>query len=348
MDTIKPIKINSRKANKVISSELLTAAEVGKLWATFMGNSMSKCILLYFLKNCEDPDIRKAVENALHVCEEILQKVTEIFSKENIPIPFGFTEEDVNMGAPRLFLDEFYLHYLKYSGKAGLSLYVIAIPLMTRLDVREFFTNLIESTIRLLNQVNDLLIEKGLMMKIPNIPIQEKVEFVRKQNYLNGFFGEVRPLHALEVAHLCDNIENNAVSKALLLGFSQVAKTDEVRKFLNKGKELTIKHMEECARLLHAEDLPSPPLIDNLVTTSTFSPFSDKLILFHKIDMFSMRMRSYGNSSSVNGRHDIGLMYAKLFLEISLYVNDGAKIYIDHGWMEKSPHAADRDQLSSK
>lgn len=348
MDTIKPIKINAKKANHAISTERLTSAEIGKLWATYMGNSMSKYVLQYFIKNCDDLDIKKTLVNALNLCEDFLRKITEIFEHDHIPVPYGFTEEDVNLGAPRLFLDEFYLHYLKYSGKAGISLYAIAIPWMTRLDVREFFTNVIDSTVRLLNQVNDLLLDKGLLVKVPNIPIQDKVQFVRDQSYLNGWFGDVRPLHSLEIFHLWDNIDSNATSKALLMGFSQVVKTDEVRKYLQKGKELTVKHMELCTHRLHSEDLPSPPLHDNLVTTSTFAPFSDKLILFHKIDMFSMRMRSYGNSASVNGRHDIGILYAKLLADISLYVNEGAKIYIDHGWMELSPQAADRDDLASK
>ncbi|MFB6465502.1 DUF3231 family protein [Cytobacillus sp. Hz8] len=52
--------------------------------------------------------------------------------------------------------------------------------------------------------------------------------------------------------------------------------------------------------------------------------------------------------NSVNGRHDIGLLYSKLLLDISLYVNEGTKIYIDHGWMEQSPHAADRGELTSR
>lgn len=347
MDTIKPIKINTRKANEAIESELLTSAEIGKLWATYMGNSMSKYVLMYFQKNCEDDEIKQVVGNALSLCEDFLRRIKEIFIHDHVPIPHAFTEADVNLGAPRLFSDELYLHYLKYAGKAGLSLYVIAIPLMTRLDVREFYTNVIDSTVRLLNQVNDLLLDKGLISKTPNVPIPEKVEFVRHDNYLNGFLGNVRSLHALEVAHLCDNIENNAASKALLIGFSQVAQSEKVRKYFLKGKQITEKHIEDCSHFLLKEDLPSPSLIDNMVTASTFAPFSDKLMLFHKIDMFSMRIRSYGNSSSVNGRHDIGAQYAKMLVEISMFVNEGSKLFIHLGWMEKPPHAVNRNQLAA-
>lgn len=229
-----------------------------------------------------------------------------------------------------------------------MNLYAIAVPLTIRLDVREFFANVVESTLRLLNQVNDLLLDKGLLVKIPIVPIRDKIEYARKPSFLNGYLGDVRTLHALEVAHLWDCTEICTVGKALLLGFSQVSKTDRVRKFFIESKEMTVNQLETCADTLHKEDLPSPHLLDDMVATSTFSPFSDKLMLFHIIEAFVIRMRSYGNSLAANGRHDIGLMYSKLLAELAVLANQGSKILLENGWMELMPHAADREDLSSK
>ena len=117
----------------------LTSAEMGKLWATYTGNTLAKCVLNYYLQHIDDQDIKKVLENALNLSETLVEKIKEIFIQENFPIPIGFTDEDVNLGAPRLFSDEFYLHYLKYTGKAGMSIYSIAIPIMTREDIRDFF-----------------------------------------------------------------------------------------------------------------------------------------------------------------------------------------------------------------
>ncbi|MFL6558440.1 MAG: DUF3231 family protein, partial [Bacillus sp. (in: firmicutes)] len=36
--------------------EKLTSAEMGKLWVTYMGNSMSKRYLMYYLQHVEDQD----------------------------------------------------------------------------------------------------------------------------------------------------------------------------------------------------------------------------------------------------------------------------------------------------
>jgi spore coat protein CotF len=327
--------------------EKLTSAEMGKLWVTYMGNSMSKRYLMYYLQHVEDQDIKKIVENALNICESILQEIKKIFIEESFPVPIGFTDEDVHLNTPRLFSDEFYLHYLKYAGKAGLSIYSIAVPIMTREDIRDFFINTLNSTVKLINEVNNALMAKGYLIKPPLIPTPEKVDFIKKQNYLNGFIGNVRPLHALEITHLYLNNENNVTSKALLIGFSQVAENEQIKEFFIRGKEMTNKHIVNCSQHLNKENLPALPLLDHLVSTSTISPFSDKLMLAHKIDMFSMKIRAYGNGMSLNGRHDIGGMYARFVKDVGLYVEDAANIMIDHGWMEQPPEAADRDHLAS-
>jgi hypothetical protein len=333
---------------KTNMNEKMTSAEIGKLWAIYTGNSMSKCVLQHFLQHTNDEDIKKILQDALNLCINFMGEIVKLFEKENIPIPKGLKDEDVNLKAPRLFADEFYLHYLKYVAKAGLSLYSTAIPMMLRIDVRDFLINCNSYTIALLTQVNETLENKGFLTKPPVIPIPKRVDFVKKQSYLNGFFGDVRPLHALEIAHLYDNIENNATSKALIIGFSQVANMDHVRDFLHRGKEMTMKHIESCTQKLHKDDLPAHPLLDDLVEPSTISPFSDKLMVFHKIDMFSMKIRSYANAISLNGRRDLGAMYGKFFADIGRYVEDGANILIDEGWMESPPQAADRDQLASE
>jgi hypothetical protein len=338
MHSIKPIKLGSYKTNV---TERLTSAEIGKLWATYMGNSMAKCILSYYLQHVEDENIKILLENALKLTEEFLKTIKEIFEKENFPIPKGFTEEDVNLNAPRLFEDEYYVHYLKYAAKAGMSIYSVGIPLVYRKDVNEFFRYCMDSTMDLMDQIKEILMNKGLIIKPPLIPIPEKVDFVNK-DFLNGFLGHVRPLHALEIAHFYDNIENNVTSKTLIMAFAQVAKDENIRQLFERGRDMTATNIENYIKKLNDENLPSPTFLDDLVTTTLFSPFSDKLMLFHKMDMFSMKMRAFGNSVAVNGRHDVGLLYTKSFMKIGAFVEDAAKIMIEKGWMEQPPIAAKR------
>ncbi|MET3505911.1 DUF3231 family protein [Halalkalibacter oceani] len=338
MGTPKPMTFKSLKMKPEAK---LTSVEMGKLWATFMGNSMAKCILTYFLHHVEDKEIKALLQKALHLSEEFLGTIEDIFTKDEFPIPQGFSEKDINLGAPRLFQDEFYVHYLKYTSKAGMSIYNVAVPLVYRKDVKEFFTHCMKETMSLIDQAKEMLMKKGLIIKPPLIPTPEKVEFVHK-DFLNGFFGHVRPMHALEIAHFYDNIENNVTSKALILAFAQVVKDEQIRKLFERGKTFTTTDIENYMQKLHDENLPSPAFLDHLVTTSAFSPFSDRLMLYHKMDMFMMKIRSFGNSVAVNGRRDIGQVYTKSLMKIYLFVEDATKIMIEKGWMEQPPQAVKR------
>jgi hypothetical protein len=348
METIKPVPLTKAREKKDDIVDRLTSAEQGKLWATYMGNSMAVCVLSYMLNHVEDQDIKSVLEHGLSLAEQFVKTVTEIFTKENYPIPMGFTGNDVNVGAKRLFADEFYLYYLNYTGKAGMSIYGIAVSIVSRSDIRAFFIQCAESTMKLINRVKEVLKSKGLLIKPPLIPYPRAVDFVKKQSYLNGFFGNVRPLQALEIAHLYDNIENDAVSKAVLIGFSQTTQTEQVRAYFLRGKEIAAKHYEIFNKTLEEENLSSLPILDPFVTTSTFPPFSDKLMMAHKLDMFAMRIRTYGNALAFCARHDVAQKYGRLLLEVGNFLEDGANIQIEHGWLEQPPQAIDREALASR
>jgi len=323
----------------------LTAAEMGKLWATYVGNTMGKCVLRYYLQHVDDEAIQHHLRFALGLCEQYIQDIEAIFKQADFPVPIGFTDDDVNLDAPRLFEDDFYLHYLQYLGKAGMSIYSVAIPLMTRKDIRDFFVKALHSTSRLMVQVTETLLPQNTLINPPVVPPPHGVDFITKQSFLNTFFGKVRPLHGLEIAHLYGNLNNDMTSKAIIIGFVQGARSEETRQFLERGRNLNQKHIDLLSEKLANDELPLPSSIDHLVRSSSEPPFSDKLMIFHKIDMFSMKIREYANGASLNGRKDIGALFAKCQLDVSLYVEDGANIMIDQGWLEQPPFAIDRDQL---
>jgi hypothetical protein len=99
MDVLKPIQLSTKELDE---TQPLTTVEMGKLWVTYTGNSMSIQILTYFLQHCEDEYIKTLLENAIALSKDFMQKVETFFKENNFPIPLGFTNDDVNLGAPRL------------------------------------------------------------------------------------------------------------------------------------------------------------------------------------------------------------------------------------------------------
>ncbi|MCY9662361.1 hypothetical protein P5G65_18080 [Paenibacillus chondroitinus] len=64
---------------------------------------------------------------------------------------------------------------------------------------------------------------KNELMNSPVIQPLEKVDFVHSQKFLGSFFQKGRPLQGLEIAHIFGNLNNDITSKALIIGFAQVA-----------------------------------------------------------------------------------------------------------------------------
>jgi hypothetical protein len=161
----------------------LTSAEFSSLWTNYTADSMSVCILTYFLNKVDDLEIKPIIEQALKNSKEHLEIVESIFSEEGIPIPKGFTvDEDVNLEAPLLFQDTIYLYYIKHMAKGGLATYGAILPNVIRKDIRAFYSSCLSSTTELYNESTSLLLSKGLEVRPRHIfRIQRKSNLLRNK-----------------------------------------------------------------------------------------------------------------------------------------------------------------------
>jgi hypothetical protein len=323
----------------------LTSSEIAPLWLGYLDDSMANCMLRYFLNKVEDQEIRPVVEYALSLTSEHLQYMNGLFTKEQFPIPRAFTEEDVNIQAPRLFSDGFILQYTRLMGVTGVSAYALALAGAVRTDIREFFTNNLKTAAELLNRADEVLLSKGLFIRSPVIPMTDSIEFVQKEGWLNGFMGDRRPINVSEITHLYLNRMTNALGKALMIGFSQVAKNREVVQLIVRGRDIADKHIQIFGSYLQNDNLPAPMTWETEVSDTTEAPFSDKLMLYHTVALNSIGMGNYGVAMSQSMRRDLATDYIRLIAEIGTFSDDGAELMIKHKWLEKIPGAIERDAL---
>lgn len=323
----------------------LTGAELGILWYQYMSDSMSLSVLKHQLAVVEDQEIRNVLDYARTLAENHLQEIQRLLQGENFPTPVGFTDSDVNLQAPRLLSDPFFLSYVRNMTRLALQRYGLALTTMARADVRKFYEECITTAASLSQMATDLELSKGLYARSPYIPIPQQVEFVSDHSFMGSLLGEQRPLLGAEVDHVFVNCQSNGIGKALITAFSQVAESNAIRDYFLRGKEIAQKHIEVFSSILINDDLPAPMSFDSYITNSTVPPFSDKLMLAHVVMLNATGIGNYGVSMSAAMRTDVVATYARLMVEIGLYVKDGALITIDNGWMEKPPQAADRKQL---
>lgn len=323
----------------------LTSAEISCLWSSYLADSMSVCIFKYLIQHIKDNEIKKVAQHSLDLSQQHVEIIKGIFEEEEIVVPEGFTDKDVNLKARQLFSDSLCLHYLKSMSKGGLAVYAAVLPTIYREDIRAFYSKCFTSAIELENEVTDVLLEKGLAVRPPQIPKPKKVEFVHKQSFLLEAVGKHRTLTGQEVTNLYANIQTNSIGIALSMAFAQVATTKKIQEYMIRGKEISKKHIEVFSTYLKYNDLPVPTSHDHEITDETESPFSEKLMMFHFSVIAHAGIGNYGVSISESQRSDLVADYSRLLLESIAYSEDGANIMIDKGWLEQPPMAADRKKL---
>ncbi|PAD69188.1 hypothetical protein CHH83_10185 [Bacillus sp. 7586-K] len=328
----------------------LTGPEITGLWTQYQSDSLNLRVNTYMYNNleAESDDIKEIFKDAIATSEKNLSQIESIFKKEGYPVPQGFTSHDVYLEAPKLYSDGFCLKYLHEMTIHGLSAYSVAITIVTRKDMRLFYEDKIRDGISLYNKTIELLLSKGIYHRPPYLPNATGIDFVKSNNFFSGFFGDKRTLNGSEITNVFFNLKKSIVTKALLIGFCQVAKSKEVREILKKGLDINSKHIKLFSDILTDDNLPAPQSWDSDVTDSTTPPFSDKLMMYLTGFLFNTAISYYGAGLGATMRSDLIVQYERFILEDLKYAKDWSDIMIKNLWMEQPPKAIDRKRLGEE
>lgn len=323
----------------------LTSTEITNLLIQFEQETMSICISKYALATVKDSQIRSVFKFSLELSERHVKKLKEIFNDENFPVPNGFTEKDVNLEAPPIFTDSFWLEYLYTLIHFGLSGYSLSLSVSVRKDIRDYYYQCNIEAMDVYNQIVDVLLAKGLYDPPPYFSTPKKVEYITSLGYTLDVIGKKRPLNSAEAGNIYINLQMTSLAKGICLGFYQVTKNTEVRQFLGKVLKTVNKNFDIFSSLLREENLHVPQLLDTEVTNSTVSPFSDKLMMHKMGFLLGTALSYYGTAMVASLRTDlVGHCEAAILRGLKLLPNWGT-IMINNRWIEKLPEADDRIEL---
>lgn len=325
----------------------LTASEIAALWSAYMSNCMAVCLSKHFLKYLEDEDAKPLVSESLSNFQDHLAEIKDIFTSEKFPIPRGYSEEDVDLSAPSLFFDLFPLSYVYALSRMDSINYSTFVTCAAREDVRTLFTKWSISSLDMFNKSTSLMLSKGIYDRPAFIPYPDHVEFIeKKETLLTQWFEPNRPLNVLELSDIFFDIERNYYAATILTAFIQIVKDDKIQQYLLKGKKLANKQIEFLNETLQKDELLGTIMMNTEVTTSTISPFSDRLILGLINYTNSTAISFIGRSLSTATRIDLTAEYSKHLLEVMKFGKDGMDLLIERGWMEEPPHAPDRKKIA--
>ena len=322
----------------------LTSSEIGGLWATYIQENMTVCLLTYFLHHNGDEEIKTVLQQAYALSASRLQTITTIFNEEGIPIPDGFTEKDLDLTAPPIFYDIFSLSFVYSLSRLGMINTSFITSNVAREDVMDFFVTMVQDTSKLYQQSTNLMLSKGIYDRPPMIPYHKEVRYVEKLSYLSAI-GKKRPLNAAELTEIFFNTERNYFSILLCMGLLQVVKDKEIHNFIEEGKKISEKQIRTFTDILMREELLGNVSISMEVTDSTVSPFSDRLVvtLFHSLNAIDITL--IGHALSLSMRSDLATYYQKYILEILSYSAKGFDLMVQRGWAQLPPQAPSRRDL---
>ncbi|MDR6884094.1 DUF3231 family protein [Bacillus sp. 3255] len=290
----------------------LSSTELSALWSSYVSDSITVCLSGYLLQITEDDEIKPLIERSLKLAQTHMKTIQHLFNKEKFPLPIGFTEADVNVAAPPLYFDTFPLSYVYAMSRIGLTKYAALLSNTAREDVRNYYTQCLQSTSELYNDSVSLMLAKGIYDRPPMIPYPEHPNFIKKkENILSKWFGPQRTLNVMEISEMFFNIERNYFGLILLTSFIQVVKDEAIKNLLIKGKELSMDQIKFINDKLFQDDLLGTIMVNTEVTTSTVSPFSDKLIL-NLINILNSTALIYlGSAISVTTRLEQSMQHSR-------------------------------------
>jgi len=323
----------------------LVSSEIAGLWNSYMSDTMIVTVLKSFLSHVEDSEIRAILQQTSDLSNQHIQDLTVIFNKEKLTIPEGFNDDDVNVNAPQLFNDHFYLAYLCFMSRVGMHNYTLILNQIARSDIRMYFTKRINEYIDLYNNSTDIKLSKGVFIRAPRVEVSQNVTYVEGQSFITDLFGEKRPLLAIEITHIFSSIFSNIVGRALSTGFGQVSKNKKVNDFFFEGNDISTEGIYYLSGLLTEEGIPIPSTSDSFVTSSTVPPFSEKLMMSHAAVLISQGISSIGMAMADTMRSDLQANYIKRVAEVMKYGKKGANIMIDNRWLQQPPQAVKHENL---
>lgn len=326
----------------------LTSSEIGTLWGEFVNGTMTDVVNRYMLSIIEDETIKAIFEDAIKTFGKQKQQIVTFLENEGFPVPIGFTESDHFKGKQRLFTDIFCLNYLHIMTLHGLLGHSTALAVSVRKDIRNFYDSCDNDAKKMYHQTIELLLEKGAFQRDPLFYPSKNPEYISSQDFTDGFFGKGRKLAATEIISISFNLKKSIMAKTLSIAFSQVAQKKEVRKFLTDSEKTADGQIKTFSKIMQADNLPVPKSLETEVTTSTDSPFSDKLMLYHIGFLFQAAQNYHGAGLASAMRTDLVTAYEGTILKNLMITKKWFDLMVQNNWLEQPPLAPNRNKIAKE
>ncbi|WP_045516758.1 DUF3231 family protein [Neobacillus niacini] len=326
----------------------LTSSEIGTLWGEYVNGTMTDVVNRYMVTIIEDELIKNIFEDAIRTFDKQKKQMVAFFEGEGFPVPIGFTDSDLHKGTKRLFTDIFCLNYLHIMTLHGLLGHTTSLAVSVREDLRHFYDSCDNDAKRMYHQTIELLLEKGNFQRDPLFYPTINPEYISSNDFTDGIFGKGRRLAATEIISISLNLKKSIMAKTLSIAFSQVAQEKEVRKFLEDSEKTADQQIKLFAKIMQSDNLPVPRSWETEVTTSSDSPFSDRLLLYHIGFLFQAAQNYHGAGLASAMRTDLVAAFESIILKNLMVTKKWFDLMVENKWLEQPPLAPNRKEIAKE
>src|SRR5437764_5655950 len=105
-------------------------------------------------------------------------EIEKIYQQKGIVYPVGYTKEDVNLEAPKLFDNGFDIMFVRILKEISMGLYTININLAYNADVAKIYKGLTNITQDIYMLSTEYLLRKGILTLPPKVIMPKTTEFI--------------------------------------------------------------------------------------------------------------------------------------------------------------------------
>lgn len=326
----------------------LVSSEISGIWNSLMGESLFSSIIKTFGNKTEDNEVNVIIQNNINLSIKRIEMLTNMLEQKGLPVPESFGDKEINLNAPQLYTDYFYLQYLIYASKVAMQNYTVLLSEVSCTEIRDYFSKCVNDSIALYNDVTNLCLARGIFVKMPFIEVSPHIEYEKNENTILTWFGKKRPLFASEITDIVYNVYGSEQRKMMLCGFKQVCTNKPLCEIIQNGIDFATAHNKEFTSILTDEDIQMPTYSSAYLTNSTESPFSDKLMINKILLMCSVKITNLGVGLANTRRSDLQKLYVKYLDDIMKYAQDTMSVMIDNKWLEEPPQAIKHEDLINK
>lgn len=331
----------------MILTNPISSSEVGTLWLTYEEKTLIMRMLEYFIEKSDDQQAKNILGGLWQELNFYVLQMEQLFKDQGMVKPVGYTNEDVNLEAPKLYDNGFDVMFLRILKEVSMGMYTINMNMAYNDKVMQIFEGLTTVTQKIYKLSTLYLLEKGILTLPPKVTMPKTTEFIDSKSYMKGFklVGDKRALNDIELGLLHHGIETNNIGMQLITGFAQCAQHKEVKEYFVKGKKLAKKQIKTMEDILLESDVQFSATSGSTVTPSKVAPFSDKLMMHcvYLLNGFGLVASSFGAFFCL--RNDISMKLTLLAKDVYFYGQEGIKIKIKNGWFEEPPQMEDRANI---